>query len=460
MITQNADNRDLLISAKYSYLNDNYSSGVSSLVITNSSGFTTDLGDSTTQFDITKDGTTIHYKWDETGTNPNIYSSMGIGTSIVIAAQNFDANNNGTFTVTKIGTDYFEVVNAAGVAEDDKTIGTGSIRVAKSIILSNFGSETAELVTVNSVATATHTLTLSAATKFAHSESTKVTILKYNQVKFYHTTTAAYVGSIANSTLIETVDLQADNFYTKVYDVTNTTGFGWFIFYNGTTAKATQTSNAIPYAGFGESYVKSILDSFFSLLNNKELKLVSNDDAFEWLNEAYAIAQNELNLVNKEYTASAAEDISVVSGTKEYDLDDTFGDMISLYNGTDNIYITEIPLNEVAGWDSETGNSLRYYLRGSKIGFSPTPTSAITLTNRYLKKTSKITSYYDEIEMPDNNFYCLKDYMLFRAAPKLNKGDGKSYYDLFMASIERMKMTSIKRGSSCDSWGISPEANV
>ncbi len=48
-----------------------------------------------------------------------------------------------------------------------------------------------EIVQVSVVTAATHTLTVGT-TKFSHPESTRVTVLPYNQVKFYHTTTATY----------------------------------------------------------------------------------------------------------------------------------------------------------------------------------------------------------------------------------------------------------------------------
>lgn len=87
------------------------------------------FGSSTTRFDITNpSGTTFRYTYDSTGTDPEISSStVPIGTVLTINAQNFNAANNGTFTVTGVGSNYFEVTNASGVAEDDKTIGTGSI---------------------------------------------------------------------------------------------------------------------------------------------------------------------------------------------------------------------------------------------------------------------------------------------------------------------------------------------
>ena len=108
------------------YLND-------SAVWTSLTGFGTkifELGSSTTQFDITNPtGTTFRYTYDTTGTDPGIDSHIKIGTTIVINAQNFLSANNGTFTVTGVSTNYFEITNASGSAESDKTIGTGSITI-------------------------------------------------------------------------------------------------------------------------------------------------------------------------------------------------------------------------------------------------------------------------------------------------------------------------------------------
>jgi hypothetical protein len=87
------------------------------------------VGDSTTQFDITNPtGTTFRYTWDTTGTTPAISSAtFPVGSYVLIGAQNFNAANNGLFVVTGVGTNYFEVTNASGVAENNKTIGTGYI---------------------------------------------------------------------------------------------------------------------------------------------------------------------------------------------------------------------------------------------------------------------------------------------------------------------------------------------
>ena len=94
------------------------------------------FGGSTTQFDITNPGSsTFRYTYDTTGTDPLINTTnLKIGAKLNIAAQNFDSDNNGIFVVTGVGANYFEVTNASGVVESNKTIGTGSIEKMLSFI--------------------------------------------------------------------------------------------------------------------------------------------------------------------------------------------------------------------------------------------------------------------------------------------------------------------------------------
>ena len=99
------------------------------------------LGDSTTQFDITNpSGTTFRYTYDTTGTDPDIDAHLRIGSEVVIAAQNFTAVNNGTFTIAGVAANYFDITNASGLAENNKTIGTGSIKITAN----NFSATIAE----------------------------------------------------------------------------------------------------------------------------------------------------------------------------------------------------------------------------------------------------------------------------------------------------------------------------
>ena len=320
------------------------------------------------------------------------------------------------------------------------------------VLLGEFGSETSEIRKISSVTT--NTLGIDT-TLFSHSQDTKVTILKYNQVRFYHTTTATFS---ATSPIAAYMDIDATSFHTKIYDTTNTTGFGWFVFYNATTLKATTASNAIPYAGFDESSVKEIFDTFFSLLNNKELKLIDNEDAFKWLNEAYAIAKNELNLVNQEYNVPVEWSFTTISGTAEYDLEDNFSDLVSITD-SEGRDINFIELQNI-NYYNENGSTAKYFLRSDKIGISPVPTSVETYSVYYKSKSTELTSYYDSIDLPDNNFYPLVDHMMYRASQKLTRPNPEKHEQTFTNGLNRMKITSVKQSANLDGWSVDRKANI
>ena len=466
MITLRADNRQLTQNSPYSYLNTNYSSGVSSMVLISWIDFQVDdylligewgsesseivqiesiagstntltfknatkfshaestkitiirynlvmyywtstttaststhvssdvqLGDDTTQFDITNPaGDTYTYTWDGTGTNPLIADFVQTGHSIVINAEDFSAGNNDTFTITGVGTNSFSVTNASGVAEDNKTIGTGSIKVSS-----------------------------------------------------YR------------------VAISADSYFTDIGDEINTDGYGWFMFYNTTTDTYTALSQYIPYGGFEEDSAKSMLDAFYDLLSNKEQKLITDTQAYRWLNEGYSKIFNALGLINKEYNSPTVATVPTVSGTAEYLISDymtNFADIISVFNGTDDAELDNCPLGMIDSWGSESGNAIKYYLRGDYIGFTPTPTEAVSYSVRYSPKSSTIDSYIDELNLPDNSFYCVVDWMLYRASQKISRLDGKSNKEAFDESVKNMQLTSHKRDNHLDSWGIANNANV
>lgn len=86
------------------------------------------IGDSTTRFDITNpSGTTFRYTYDGTGTDPLISLANNPIGSLIGVQNTFSAGNRGIFVVTGAGTNYFEVTNASGVAENDQLVGGGFI---------------------------------------------------------------------------------------------------------------------------------------------------------------------------------------------------------------------------------------------------------------------------------------------------------------------------------------------
>ena len=334
------------------------------------------------------------------------------------------------------------------------------------LLLGNFGSEDAEVVRISTVDSSTGLITLTATTKRAHSESTRVSVLPYNQVRFYHTTTTTFGTA---TPLTGYVELNSSDWFTIYGDETYSTGYGWFTFYNSVTAIASQPSNNIPYAGFGSNTTEDILNDFYSLLGNKELKLVTREDALSWASEGYAKVRNKLNLANSEYTTSSIQTFSITSGTNEYALPTDFDDLISLTYGLsttdpgaggdlDKGPIDYIPLRLAYEY---SGTDPRYYIRGSYIGIVPTPTEATTYHYFYTKKGSRLSSNTDEITLPNNGEYLVKNFMLYRAYQKFqNLNMATAFLTSFNNDLNDLIIASVKRDASLASWGHETSAIV
>ena len=329
-------------------------------------------------------------------------------------------------------------------------VGDVSGLTAGKAILGNWGSESSEVVTISGVTPSTNTVSLSAATKKAHSESTRLTMLKYDQVKFYWTATDTFNAL----NLLSTVDVDATGLFTTYTDLVHSTGYGWFSFYNSISVISTSNSNPIPYANFAYSTVKRIIDAVYSRLNQVQGKTISFDDAIYALNEGYSKLRSHLNLVEMDFSASDISTLNVVSGTKEYLLPDRFADLIYVSNPLNNNKDLEwIAVGDIGNNDQLTFSplSLRYYIRGNLIGFSPTPVMDFTVNYRYSKLPTWLSSYYDSVDVPDDNFWPLIDYMRYCFADKLNI-DPTNAYKKWTDGIDLMKMSSIKRSANHDSW--------
>ena len=333
------------------------------------------------------------------------------------------------------------------------------------LLLGLFGSENAEIVQINTVNSTTGAIVLQIATKFAHSESTKVSVLQYNQVGFFYNTIDTIAGAVQ---LGGYIDIQASDWFSTYDDYAHDAGFGWFIFKNSTTSSLSQESNSLPYAGFENNTLEDILSDFYSLLNNKELKLVTRADALSWLNEGYSRMRNRLNMTNVEYSATALLPLVVVGGVTEYDLPDDFYALESITAAMDTsdptamgnlskFPIEYIPLRKAFDY---MGSQTRYYIRGKKIGFVPTPTEGGTYQYMYRTKTTRLDSNSDSVDLPDNGFYVIKDFMMYRAYMKFNNPNASIYYKAFNDGIDQMVIAAMDRDADGDWTDIAAEANA
>lgn len=391
-----------------------------------------------------------------------------------------------------------EVFDSSGVSRGTGTVSTTSDPTSTTMTLTApgiAGTTAGDSVSVGDV------------TRFSHAESTKVTVIQFNQVRFFRTTTPSvpnvvpYTASLTNqdksitqtttSTIgaartttytqpndpssITTVDftppivysgaialtvptaIQVNDFYTTFLDITNSTGYGWFSFYNSTTKLYSAISNPIPYSGFPQNTVKKVFETFDSSMNTKELKLITQADRFNWLNEGLSYLTNELNLGNLEYLASEELSLNLTSGNAKYLLPQDFSDLLFI-NDSNGIKMDSYSATFERSY---TSSMVKYAIRGRFIVFYPAPGQDMTVTLSYLKTSPVLKTLDDVVDLPNNAYYAVKDYMRFRAYQKLNNSaESSNSFTFFQKQIDNMKIHAKKRDDGLDSWSIADSANV
>lgn len=377
---------------------------------------------------------------------------------IILEADNRVLTNSARYT-------YLQDNHASGVSSITVMNPRDGFSTDDLILIGNIGDETSEIFRVGTVNTTTRVITLltaagaSTTTAFAHTESTRVTIIPYNQIRFFRTATSTYSDTTPLSGYL---DIQASEWFTTYEDETYSTGYGWFIFYNSVTAIASQNSNAIPYAGFDVDTVQTVVDDFYSMLSNKDLKLIDRADALSWLNEGVAVLKTKLNLSNREYNATALTNLTITADTAEYTLPTDFSKLLyikTLADVDEGGYVMEmISLRDVPNY---TDTTVKYYLRGLKIGFVPTPAASTTYQYRYLTKAGRLTLNSDLLDMPDNGTYIIKDYMLYRAHQKMmNHQVASGFKAAYEDGVNKLIASLVDRDGHLDSIGLAAEANV
>ena len=382
---------------------------------------------------------------------------------IVLQADNRRLTSASKYTF--LNTNYasgISTLSVLNVTDSDFSVGVP-------VLLGDIGSEEAEIVYILSVDAIANTIHLTSATLFAHPESTRVTVLPYDQIRFFWTATTTF--DLSNP-LTGYIPLQVSDWFTQYSDDSNSTGYGWYCFYNSLTANLSQPSNYIPYAGFDQSTTEDLLNDFFSMLSNKELRLVTREDALSWASEGYSRMRNKLNLTNIEYTASAVLPLNIVAGVYEYDLPGDFDHLVAILQWTNllgtyppspwpnNFIKADIEFIPLTRAFSYKGSYQRYYIRGFKIGFVPTPRASGTYYYMYLPKAARLSSNTDNIILPNNGVYIIKDWMLYRAYSKFMNPIANTYYKTFNDGLNDMITAAVKRDANLDTFGIIREANV
>lgn len=154
------------------------------------------------------------------------------------------------------------------------------------VLIGEMGSETAEIRTVSSV-TDKDTVTLSAATDFAHSTDTPVYILQFDQVKFYRSTT----GVSGSYSVLATVDMDVDNDEKKTY-YDDTAGLSSYYYkislFHSVSLVESSLSDPVKGSGYANKQVGKILDDMFlEFGEDRENSTLTRGEVIAWMNEVH-----------------------------------------------------------------------------------------------------------------------------------------------------------------------------
>lgn len=243
------------------------------------------------------------------------------------------------------------------------------------IILGDIGGETTEIVKINAAVTYGTAITSTACT-FAHGYGTKVTLIRYNQVAIYGSTTA----TDAAPTIIGTAkNLDVAHGFNVFKDTTSPTWAYYYArFYNEGATTYSSYSDSVASTGLTPKSRGEIKKEFLSIYNEQIDDLITED----WLDRAINRWQRELSKRRKYW--SVLKDVSIQDlqeDTQAYDLPTDIQDADSIISV--KVY-NEIELTRI---DQEVLNALTY----DHIGTTVSTAASLGATSLVLSDSSDFT---------------------------------------------------------------------
>ena len=150
------------------------------------------------------------------------------------------------------------------------------------IMIGELGREKTEVVTVSAVV-GNNTLTVGT-TKFAHEANSPVTILRFDQIKYYRSTT----GLTGTYNLLSTVDIDVDNadLLTNYDDTTGVSTYYYKVkFYHSISTAESTLSDPISGGGYDRNTVGFVIDELLREIGDETEESVSRTELIGYFNE-------------------------------------------------------------------------------------------------------------------------------------------------------------------------------
>jgi hypothetical protein len=176
------------------------------------------------------------------------------------------------------------------------------------LVIGNPAEELTEIKKISSITG--KVITLSANLVNTHPENTKITFIKYDQVKFYKATSIA--GSYS---LVATKDLAIGEPHTLYDDATAlSTDYFKIRYYNSQSTELSVLSDAIGSGGFTRYALISLQDALISKFGDKKNQFLVRTEITDWINELKDDLVNEIAESNEKHFAAYSALTTDVNG--------------------------------------------------------------------------------------------------------------------------------------------------
>lgn len=326
---------------------------------------------------------------------------------------------------------YLSSSYAAGVTEI-KVRNADNYSADDRILIGEQGSEQAEIVTVSTVDADQKTLTIDA-TLFPHSASVPVFVLRYDQIKFYRSTST--IDGSYDSLATVNIDVDNQDKKTRYEDSTGLPAYFYKIsFYHSESTVESSLSDPIPGSGYTRKQVGTIVADFLTEIGDSEQEYMNVPQIISLMNE---VNDDLIGHSRRPYRAlRTSTTVNVEADNDRIALPD---DLVKFdrarYTNEESTVTTKgtkpvISMEEMEMYKYNTSlepaplavgiSKLAIDETTNELVLYPTPTTdqddAIEIF--YWKEFDEITSLSDEVETPTGHIYklfLLARYYLIRA---------------------------------------------
>lgn len=305
-----------------------------------------------------------------------------------------------------VGVTSLPVYNTNNISEDDR------------ILIGELGRERSEVVTVNAAVTDDDAIPV-AATAFPHNADDPIYVLRYDEIRWYRSTT----GVDGSYSLLATVPIDVDNedLMTQYDDVGALDSYYYKItFYHSIDTTESELSDPIPAGGYDRGTVGHLINEFFREVHDETQQHMTVLTAVDLLNECNDDMTSQSRKPFRWLRTNAT--LTLTADTNSVDLPDNFLKMnyakyryvFGNEDRTDRIrFITEAEMDYLAYDNTALPSDDLMYVSidetNKTLRFFPTPetTQAAKLTVNYYAKYATLDSMSDVLETPNQRVYKL-----------------------------------------------------